>query len=61
MNEVAAGTVIEVESREHLENLIFGDNKTLEDNKYEYYARKSFLDLVEELIRLEDRQLVKLR
>ena len=43
ISAVPAGTVIEVENREHLEKLIFGDNKALEDYQRELYARKSFL------------------
>ena len=60
ISAVPAGTVIEVEDREHLEKLIFGDNKALESNQYEFYARKSFLDAVEELMGQGERRLVKL-
>lgn len=60
ISAVPAGTVIEVENRKHLEKLIFGDNKALEDDKYEFYARKSFLDSVEYLMRQGDGRLVKL-
>ena len=57
---VPVGTVIEVKNREHLEKLIFGDNKALEDDQCEFYARKSFLDSVEDLMRQGDGRLVKL-
>ena len=50
MSTVPSGTVIEVENREHLERLIFGSNTTIDDDKSEYFGRKSFIDLVEELI-----------
>jgi len=50
MSTVLGGMIIEVESREHLERLIFGCNTTIDDDKFEYFGRKSFLDLVEELI-----------
>lgn len=51
MSTVPAGTVIEVKNREHLERLIFGNITTIDNDKFEYFGRKSFLDLVEELIR----------
>jgi len=54
MSTVPGGTIIEVESREHLERLIFGSNATIDDDKFEYFGRKSFLDLVEDLIKKEE-------
>jgi hypothetical protein len=51
MSTVSAGTVIEVKNREQLEKLIFGNITTIDNDKFEYFARKSFLDFVEEQIR----------
>lgn len=59
MSTVPGGSIIEVESREHLERLIFGSNATIDDEKFEYSGRKSFLDLVEEMIK-QGGKLVKL-
>ena len=59
INTPPAGTIIDLESREHLETLIFGDHKTINDDKSELFARKSFLSLVEELLKNGDRKLVK--
>lgn len=49
-HSIPSGTVIEVENGEQLERLIFGSNTTVDDDRSEYFGRKSFLDLVEELI-----------
>lgn len=61
ISRVPAGTVVEVKNRAHLEHFIFGNNVAIGTDKFEYFSRKSFLDSVEELMRLEDRQLVSLR
>ena len=59
MNTESCGTVIEVESREHLEKLILGDNLAFGGDMHEYFARESFLNTVEVLLKQGDRKLVK--
>jgi len=59
MNTESCGTVIEVENREHLERLILGDNLAFGGDMHEYFARESFLDTVEELMKQGNRKLVK--
>lgn len=59
INTEPCGTVIEVENREHMERLILGDSLAFGGDMHEYFARESFLDTVEELLKQGDRKLVK--
>jgi hypothetical protein len=60
MNKVPSGTVVDGTDLGVMERLIFGDNITMAQDKYEFFARKAFLDTVLTLMRKGDRQLVKL-